>query len=72
MLITISAEGLGYSFEETEGFAQAKQRTDGSPTKDLLLDWGHKNPTVSDLYRNLIANKLNHAASYLKDYSKCA
>lgn len=66
----IPAEGLGYSFQETELFAQAKQRYDGSPAKELLLDWSHKNPTVSDLYRHLLANKLNLAADHLKEYGK--
>ena len=66
----IPAEGLGYSFQETELFAQAKQRYDGSPAKELLLDWSHKNPMVSDLYRHLLANKLNLAADHLKEYGK--
>ena len=69
-MFCIPAEGLGYSFHETEIFGQAKQRYDGSPAKELLLDWSHKNPTVSDLYRHLLANKLNHAADQLKEYGK--
>ncbi len=69
-VVLFAADVLGYSFQETELFAQAAHRPGGSPTRDLLLNWSHRNPTVSDLYRHLVANKLNHAAAHLKDYGE--
>ena len=42
-----------YRLQDIQTFERAQQRRGGSPTKELLKDWGSRNNTVRDLVRFL-------------------
>ena len=59
---------MGYSGLEVE-LLRLKAQSGGSPSRELILDWSHQNPTVSDLYHQLIQHKFVAVAKLLEEYS---
>ena len=67
MCVVLPAGELQYSADYVRWLALALQRPGGSPTDDLLRDWGQSNATVTSLFRHLSGMHHYRALSILRD-----
>ncbi|KAL3851639.1 hypothetical protein ACJMK2_015371 [Sinanodonta woodiana] len=61
------AGDIGYTMLQIKQFELEIKRTDGSPTKKLLWDWGTRGGTARELYDKLGRMKKIHARRLLED-----
>ncbi|KAK3601769.1 hypothetical protein CHS0354_016131 [Potamilus streckersoni] len=61
------AGDIGYTMLQIKQFELEIKRTDGSPTKKLLWDWGTRGGTARELYEKLGRMKKIHAKRLLED-----
>ncbi len=64
--LSLPAADIGYTQQQVILLDAVRQRPGGCPAEELLRDWGHRNPTIKELFLRLQRLNMRKAADCLR------